>query len=622
MRTACFLFLSVALMSGCAPVFTAGADRGVERPEPRDSGTEGKPVGAAAGSPVPKDPQRSSGARLSEGTMTAETPRTGDGAMVEDAEVPSGSGTASADGHREEPSSESTSPDDGADVAAGKSPSGSDTSAGGERPGSPFPDGADAEAPSVSDPPTADGHQGGSSSESAGDGDEGNAEAAGAPSEADTLSVDGRQEGVSLESTPAGDGEATSGSAGGEQPGSPLPEDAGTEGSRGSGEPISMSLIGLGMECELRDGQIAVVGTAENGVAESMGLQDGDVITSINGNPVSDMTAGEIHAALSGQAPTPIRLTLSDGTTAAEVPRAGDGGDVAAAETLSATDASGGDGHQAGFSFEGTPTGDGADVGAAGSPSGQDTPAADGHQEGPSSESTSTGDGAEVSAGEAPSATDTSGAVDRPIGPSRDGAGAEAPRASGEPTSIPLIDLGMDCELRDGQIEVVGTAESGVAESMGLQDGDVITSINGNPVSDMTAGEIHAALSGQAPTPIRLTLSEGLSGHETTMRLTKGIEGLPRREDVSAPLPVDEKTLWRMAIKAAERLLKHSESALFPKLGEGGTSVYLADGLIVVEGYVDARNSLGQMMRQRFVWRVEYDPILESASVASIRFVD
>lgn len=72
--------------------------------------------------------------------------------------------------------------------------------------------------------------------------------------------------------------------------------------------------VGIGVELGFKNGNLVIIAPQDGSPAKQAGLQKGDIIISIDGSRVSDMSEQEAVQALRGNAGTSVRLTVQRGT--------------------------------------------------------------------------------------------------------------------------------------------------------------------------------------------------------------------------------------------------------------------------------------------------------------------
>jgi len=68
--------------------------------------------------------------------------------------------------------------------------------------------------------------------------------------------------------------------------------------------------VGVGLEVGMRDGRITVIAPLPGGPAEAAGVQNGDVITHVDGKPTRDWTLGDAVERLRGKAGTTVKMRV------------------------------------------------------------------------------------------------------------------------------------------------------------------------------------------------------------------------------------------------------------------------------------------------------------------------
>ena len=82
------------------------------------------------------------------------------------------------------------------------------------------------------------------------------------------------------------------------------------EDSKRFNEDIRGNFSGIGAEIGMRDGKLIVIAPLENTPAQRAGLEPGDVILQIDGNPTSDITIEEAVKEIRGEMGTNVTLTI------------------------------------------------------------------------------------------------------------------------------------------------------------------------------------------------------------------------------------------------------------------------------------------------------------------------
>jgi carboxyl-terminal processing protease len=80
--------------------------------------------------------------------------------------------------------------------------------------------------------------------------------------------------------------------------------------SRKAGSAVQGRLTGVGIEIRSRDHQTVVVTPIDGSPAQLAGVQAGDVITQVDGHPISGLTFAQIAAKIAGEAGTSVQLTI------------------------------------------------------------------------------------------------------------------------------------------------------------------------------------------------------------------------------------------------------------------------------------------------------------------------
>ncbi|HEY3914785.1 MAG TPA: S41 family peptidase [Verrucomicrobiae bacterium] len=80
--------------------------------------------------------------------------------------------------------------------------------------------------------------------------------------------------------------------------------------SRKAGSAVQGRLTGVGIEIRSRDHQTVVVAPIDGSPAQLAGVQAGDVITQVDGRPISGLTFAQIAAKIAGEAGTAVQLTI------------------------------------------------------------------------------------------------------------------------------------------------------------------------------------------------------------------------------------------------------------------------------------------------------------------------
>ena len=97
----------------------------------------------------------------------------------------------------------------------------------------------------------------------------------------------------------------------------------------------------------------------------------------------------------------------------------------------------------------------------------------------------------------------------------------------------------------------------------------------------------------------------------------------PEQEDTLPDPPTeDEKAAWRQAVQAVLWKLKDPDSAEFPEPGAEGTSIERREGRYIVNGYVDAKNRLGETVRTEFRSVVEQLPGADEWVTRTVRLTE
>ncbi len=78
-------------------------------------------------------------------------------------------------------------------------------------------------------------------------------------------------------------------------------------------------LNGVGIEIQIKDGQIVVVSTIDNSPAQHAGLRSGDIIESIDGKSAAGMTLSQVVSLVTGQPGTTVTLTIGNPQTGTHV---------------------------------------------------------------------------------------------------------------------------------------------------------------------------------------------------------------------------------------------------------------------------------------------------------------
>lgn len=117
-----------------------------------------------------------------------------------------------------------------------------------------------------------------------------------------------------------------------------------------------------------------------------------------------------------------------------------------------------------------------------------------------------------------------------------------------------------------------------------------------------------------------------VSGKPESGGTTGGRESGATTDTVPQPPPrkltMKEREAWELAKAAVRGYLKNPDSGTFPELGTQETSVRRAGDQLIVKGYVDAVNELGDTCRSSFRCVVGSNTGTDSEGVLSTDFVD
>jgi carboxyl-terminal processing protease len=81
--------------------------------------------------------------------------------------------------------------------------------------------------------------------------------------------------------------------------------------------------------------------------------------------------------------------------------------------------------------------------------------------------------------------------------------------------------LGMEIGLRNNQVTVISPMDNSPAEKAGIRAGDIISEINGQPVSPLSPDKISRRLRGPVGTEVELTIKRPGFAHEITMKIKR-----------------------------------------------------------------------------------------------------
>jgi carboxyl-terminal processing protease len=74
---------------------------------------------------------------------------------------------------------------------------------------------------------------------------------------------------------------------------------------------------GIGVEVEMKNGQMVIVAPIDNSPAQKAGIHAGDIIVKVNGEDIQNLPLDQIVGKIQGQAGTQVTITIMDGSTGA-----------------------------------------------------------------------------------------------------------------------------------------------------------------------------------------------------------------------------------------------------------------------------------------------------------------
>ncbi len=138
--------------------------------------------------------------------------------------------------------------------------------------------------------------------------------------------------------------------------------------------------------------------------------------------------------------------------------------------------------------------------------------------------------------------------------------------------------VGMEIDIRDGQLQVVAPLEGTPAQKAGLRAGDKIISVDGKPTADMTIDEAISLIRGPKDTEVVLTINREEWEETKDIKIVRGVIDIP-----SLKLEIRDDNI------AYLKLYQFSEIASFD-FGEAAIEILNSDAKKII---LDLRNNPG-----------------------------
>lgn len=176
-----------------------------------------------------------------------------------------------------------------------------------------------------------------------------------------------------------------------------------------------------------------------------------------------------------------------------------------------------------------------------------------------------------------------------------------------ETTSGEFFGVGIEISLENGQVVVVTPIEDTPAFRAGIQPGDVILSIDGQPAQELSLQEVVSRIRGAKGTEVELSILHSDAKSPQNVRIVR--DSIPLVSVKSKPL--EDGYYWVRLTRFSERTTDELKDALRQALKESGESGKGLKGIVL-----DLRNNPGGLLDQAVSVS---DTFLKDGAIVSIK---